>query len=294
MSLVKSFAIGNGDMYYIRHGSDNFSIIDCNLPEDRRGAILAELATQSKDKGITRFISTHPDQDHISGLLELDDHLTLVNFYCVKNAATKNNPTADFERYKTLRDGSHAFYIFKGCARRWMNLSSEERGESGIEVLWPNPADSDFNSALEDAAGGMTANNISPIFTYSLKRSVKMIWMGDLETDFMEKIIDKVAIPKVDVLFAPHHGRTSGKVPSEWLKKMAPQLVVIGEAPAEYIHYYRDYNAMTQNSCGDILFDNRSGRTDIYVGDNAYSVDYLADEGLDHKHGLYYLGSLYT
>lgn len=53
MSLVKSFAIGNGDMYYIRHGSDNFSIIDCNLPEDRSGSMLAEIETQSKDKGIT-------------------------------------------------------------------------------------------------------------------------------------------------------------------------------------------------------------------------------------------------
>jgi len=41
MSIVKSFAIGNGDMYYIRHGSDNFSIIDCSVPTDRAGSILA-------------------------------------------------------------------------------------------------------------------------------------------------------------------------------------------------------------------------------------------------------------
>lgn len=59
MSIVKPFAIGDGDMYYIRHGSDNFTIIDCNLPDDRMGSILAELKTRSKDKGITRFISTH-------------------------------------------------------------------------------------------------------------------------------------------------------------------------------------------------------------------------------------------
>ena len=35
MTLVKSFAVGNGDMFYIQHGSDNFSIIDCSLSDDR-------------------------------------------------------------------------------------------------------------------------------------------------------------------------------------------------------------------------------------------------------------------
>jgi glyoxylase-like metal-dependent hydrolase (beta-lactamase superfamily II) len=96
MSIIKSFAVGNGDMYYIRHGSDNFTIIDCSLPDDREGAILAELQAQSRDKGIKRFISTHPDQDHIRGLVELDDVLTLLNFYCVQNTATKGSKTLDF------------------------------------------------------------------------------------------------------------------------------------------------------------------------------------------------------
>jgi hypothetical protein len=292
MSIVKSFAIGNGDMYYIRHGTDNFTIIDCLLPEDRMGSILAELKTQSKDKGIVRFISTHPDQDHISGLVELDDHLKIVNFYCVKNGATKESPTEDFKRYCQLRDGEHHFYLSKGCTRRWMNQSDDKRRGAGLYILWPDTADSDFKSALADAASGMTPNNISIILKYSVNNGPTMLWMGDLETDFMEKLEDKVAIPPVDILFAPHHGRDSGKVPKPWLDLMEPQLIVIGEAPSEYLNYYDGYNIMTQNSCGDILFETDSGKVHIYVGDNAYSVDFLNDEGLDHSHGLYYVGSL--
>jgi beta-lactamase superfamily II metal-dependent hydrolase len=292
VSIVKSFAIGNGDMYYIKHGSSNFSIIDCSAPDGRLGSILAELKTQSVGKAITRFISTHPDQDHISGLVELDDHLKLVNFYCVKNGATKSSPTADFDRYRQLRDGEHHYYVYKGCKRRWMNDDDGTNGNSGINFLWPVTDDPDFKSALVDAASGMTPNNISPIFTYTLEGGVKMIWMGDLETDFMEKILDKVKIPKVDVLFAPHHGRTSGKVPKDWLTIMDPQLVVIGEAPSEYLHYYTGYNIITQNSSGDVLFDNSTHRTHIYVADAAYDVDFLLDEGKDHRDGLYYIGSL--
>lgn len=292
MSIVKSYAIGSGDMYYIRHGSDNFTVVDCSLPDSRRSSILAEIATQSKDKGIHRFISTHPDQDHLSGLCELDTYWSIANFYCVNNGATKTTPTADFLRYCEWRDGSKAFYLYKGCQRKWMNLDDEERGSAGLNILWPVTSDPDFKSALADAAAGMTPNNISCILKYSLNGGATMLWMGDLETDFMETILDKVSFPKIDVLFAPHHGRTSGKVPKDWLAEMNPGLVVIGEAPSEYLNYYSDYNTLTQNSAGDVLFDCVTGKIHIYVGDNAYQVDYLHDDGLDHSHGLYYIGSL--
>ena len=31
MSIVKSLSVGNGDMFYIQHNSDNFTVIDCFL-----------------------------------------------------------------------------------------------------------------------------------------------------------------------------------------------------------------------------------------------------------------------
>ena len=85
MSIVKSFSVEKGDTFYIRHGSDNFSIIDCNLTDDRKDEIIAELKTQSSDKNIVRFISTHPDEDHINGLESLDDSQKIVNFYLIIN-----------------------------------------------------------------------------------------------------------------------------------------------------------------------------------------------------------------
>lgn len=253
MSTIKSFAVGDGDMYYIRHNSDNFSIIDCCLPDDREGAILAELTAQSRYKGIVRFISTHPDQDHISGLVELNDTLVLRNFYCVENAATKESPTADFTRYCQLRDDANkAFYLWRGRRRRWMNESNEERGSSGLNVLWPIVGNEHHVGALGDAAGGLPPNNISCIVKYSLEDGVTAMWMGDLETDYMEKIQDLLELPPVDILFAPHHGRTSGKVPRKWLDEMDSGLVIVGEAPSEYLDYYRGYDILRSLavSCG--------------------------------------------
>ena len=243
---------------------------------------------------MVRFISTAPDQGHLGGLVGLDDHLGFLKFYCVANKATKASPTEDFKRYIALRDSDKAFHISKGCTRRWMNKTTDERGSSGINILWPDTSNQDYVAALAEAAVGGSPHNMSCIIKYTLEDGPTVLWMGDLETDFMSKIEDQVDIGKVHILFAPHHGRASGKVPESWLGKMNPQLVIIGEAPSANINYYSGYDTITQNSSGDILFDAMAGKVDIYVGDAAYNVNFLVDDGLDHKDGLYYIGSLYV
>ena len=104
MSVIKSISVGNGDMFYIKHASSNFTIIDCNMDDSNKKEITDEIIEESKEKDITRFISTHPDEDHIHGLKHLDDQIGIVNFYCVENEATKSEETEDFKHYCELRD----------------------------------------------------------------------------------------------------------------------------------------------------------------------------------------------
>lgn len=97
MSIIKSFSVGNGeikgDMFYIKHNSDNFTIIDCCLDDQNKEQIINELLQESNGKGITRFISTHPDEDHIKQVEYLDEQMGIINFYCVFNEATKKDPS---------------------------------------------------------------------------------------------------------------------------------------------------------------------------------------------------------
>jgi beta-lactamase superfamily II metal-dependent hydrolase len=290
MSTIKSYSVGNGDMFYINHNSDNFTIIDCCIGEDNDW-IIDQIATLSKKKGITRFISTHPDDDHLRGLELLDEKIGIVNFYCVKNAATKADETDSFTKYRELRDHEKkAFHIFAGCSRKWMNLGSEERGQSGINILWPDMENPHYVEELAAAADGQSPNNLSAIIKYSVTDGVSALWMGDLETDFMEKIEDEVEWPVVDILFAPHHGRESGKIPERILQKIKPKIIVIGEAPSEHLNYYTGYNVITQNSAGHIVFECEQGKVHIFTSQN-YSVDFLDDESwrLD---GYQYIGTL--
>ena len=290
MSTIKSFSVGNGDMFYVDHNSENFTIIDCCINSDTEDEILDEIVPLEKNKEITRFISTHPDEDHIRGLIKLDNRINILNFYCVENNATKADESDDFKHYRKLHNSDKSFYIYKGRSRKWMNIKDEERGSSGINILWPNIKNVHFQEALEKAKEGNTPNNISPIISYSLKNGIKALWMGDLESDFMDLIQNDLDLEKINVLFAPHHGRDSGKVPESMLQILDPEIIVIGEAPSEHLNYYKNYNTITQNSAGHIIFKCETNKVHIYTSKN-YSVDFLADEnkGLSN---FYYLGTL--
>ena len=293
MSIVKSFEVGNGDMFYINHGSDNFTIIDCNLIEEFRDTIVNEIVRESSGKGIVRFISTSPDLDHIRGLKQLDDKLKLANFYVVKNDAAKNEQNEDFKKYCELRDDlNKSFYISRGVSRKWMNISDDERDCSGINIEWPILDNAHFTEALKKAENGLSPNNISPIFTYGLKNSASVIWLGDLETPFLENILDDINLPKSDVLIAPHHGRKSGRVPKKFLDQIKPKVIIIGQASSDDLHYYTGYNTITQNSARSITMDLVEGKVHFYSSSTSYDVDFLTKENAKNAKLGSYLGTL--
>ncbi len=298
MSIIKSFSVGDGDMFYIKHNTDNFTVIDCCYSTDNNWTNqLDEIAKQRQGKNICRFISTHPDEDHIKGLKDYNSRFGIVNFYCVANEASKSDETEDFKEYKKLRDDENkAFYLYKGCSRKWMNCSDDERGSAGINCLWPIRENGDFKTELELAKEGTSFNNISPVITYSLNNGVKAIWFGDMENVFLEKIKKEVNWPEVDILFAPHHGRESGKVSSDILEILNPKIIVIGEAPSKHLNYYDGYNTLTQNSSGSIVFKNEIGKTHVFIENAYYPYDtsFLENEKISDYELGYYIGTFAT
>lgn len=291
MSVVKSYAVGNGDMFYVRHYSDSFTIIDCNLSEDNAGVIIKDLEKAASGKGIQRFICTHPDGDHFGGIERLDDALPITNFYVVRNQAVKDKDTTSFTRYCELRDGTKAFYLEKGVRRKWMNLGDEARPSAGIQILWPDTANEHFQRALAACDAGESYNNTSAVIRYSIEGGASFLWLGDLETEFMEKVTDSISLQKTTVVFASHHGRASGKIPDPWLEKLKPQIIVIGEAPSRALHYYTGYQTITQNSAGDITMHCVGDKVHFYVTNPNYErPKSLKNEGQSAHQG--YLGSL--
>jgi hypothetical protein len=186
----------------------------------------------------------------------------------------------------------HSKTTVEGCTRRWMNLDDAERQNSGINILWPKTNNEHFKQALADAAAGLSPNNISAIVQYNMKDGPTVLWMGDLDTYFMEDVENDLELSKVDILFAPHHGRDSGTIPVSMLEKLSPKLIVIGEAPSEHLNYYADYDTITQNSAGDITFDCVEGWAHVYVSSATYTCTCLQNLHLPNTSHGYYVGSL--
>jgi beta-lactamase superfamily II metal-dependent hydrolase len=293
MSIIKSLSVGNGDMFYIKHNSDNFTTIDCCLSEDNKKEIVDEIKREKNGKNISRFISTHPDEDHIQKLDYFDDEIGIDNFYVVENETTKSFETDGFKRYKKLHNSNEkSLYIQNGTKRKWMNMGDETRSSSGLSILWPIRTNEYFKTALQNAKEGKSPNDISCIIKYSLEDGVTAIWMGDLEKEFMENIKNEITFSKVNILFAPHHGRKSAKIPQEWIDQMNPDIIVMGEANSNNSDYasYPNHNKIRQNSAKNITFECESGKVHIYSSNENYSVDFLKNENKNTFD--YYLGTL--
>lgn len=298
MSRIKSFSVSNGDMFYIDHNADSFTIIDCNIVPEREDEIINELKSIRKQKSIFRFISTHPDEDHIKGIETIDKKIGIDNFYCVENQATKDDETESFKHYCKLRDGHNHFYLYKGVRRSYLNKEGNtEDGKkidsAGINILWPNRNNEEFKNVLVNAKDGRDHNNISPIIQYNAGNGLKFLWLGDIENSFMKKVESELLeiLSKVDVVFAPHHGRKSGKIPCDILKQLSPKLIVIGEADSEDLNYYSAYNHINQNTLKDILFEISDDGIDIYAT-NYDNYEFLSNLYKDDLDDLEYIGTI--
>lgn len=285
MSIVKSFSFPKGeirgDTYYIKHGSDSFTVIDCYLlansdfsENNRQKEIIDEIVNESKNR-IRRFISTHPDHDHIAGIEELFRRWPTENFYAVSNDIPSDEDDASLSKYIELKK-NHNYAIKEGISRKWLNDGDDEHGSSGINFRWPVLTNATFQNALAKVKKGEEVNNICPVFTYTIKDGARYMWMGDLLTKMQEEYYNacKKQIPKVDILFQPHHGRTTGAVPDDLLNAIDPQIIVIGNAPSKHIDYGDSRKTITQNTAGDLTFINEEDYIHIY---SQNKVDNLPD-----------------
>lgn len=297
MVKIKSFSVGNGDMFFIRHYSSNFTIIDCNLHDDKKKEIMDEICKEKKGKDITRFISTHPDEDHFHGIEYLDSRSPIINFYCVENKAIKEIQTDSFKKYCELRDSKNAYYLKKGCSRKWMNEKGPDKNgneidSAGINILWPDTENKEFKKILTEVNEGKESNNISPIIKYSQTEGVNVLWFGDMEHDFMDLIKEGIHLPNADVIFAPHHGRLSGAIPKKWLNDIQPKVIIIGEADSTLINYYQGYNTITQNSAKDITMMCDGKKIHFYCSNPNYGIrSFFNNESKNNSEG-YYIGTL--
>jgi competence protein ComEC len=281
MPLVLHFLnVGHGDCTFIQLPSGRLMMIDINnsksLPEEDKAALAAanrmdvlEFSRAAVLKGgrswedyyksllvdpydyyqanfagisIFRYLQTHPDMDHMSGLFRffVQGRVPLVNFWDVGHAKTCNKEDfdsspydyGDWLAYELLRDGS----VFKDgkivpdSHRVLKNMRSDQGQfwtDDRIRVLSPT---AELVAGCDDSG---SYNDCSYVIKISYGgRSV--ILPGDAEEPAWKSMLDGLSEGTLacDILKAAHHGRKSG-YHQPAIEAMDPKVVIcsVGKKP---------------------------------------------------------------
>lgn len=228
---------------------------------------------------IFRFILTHPDMDHMDGIKDFFDEFNILNFWDTDNKKEISNKVGtggynidDWNFYKGIRDGKvipcKRLTYYSGNNNQFYN-------DDYIEILSPT------TQILNSCNRKDNWNDSSYVILYSPPKqggkTWKILFAGDSEDNTWEHILKnhEEKVKDVDILFAPHHGRDSGRN-YDFLKIVRPKVTLFGNASSKHLAYDR-YNSnvkITNNQAGYIILDISESNISIYVKNLEFARDF--------------------
>lgn len=320
MPRVHFLNVNHGDCAIIEHLSRHISVIDVCAAEKVGEPVLHMSLSESvmqysksagvpgnfnrrkypdnpiaymKDRGLTsvfRFISTHPDMDHLDGIKHFFEEFRPTNFWDTANTKEIEGFNGgkysqdDWDFYLGLRDGNpqadpKRLVLYSGAKGPFYNQNeSGEGGGDGLAILAPTP------ELVADANKREDWNDSSYVILYRTGNK-RILFSGDSHDRTWEHILDRWPsdVANVDVLIAPHHGRDSDRS-YDFLDIVQPKLTMFGNAPSEHLAYgvwnRRDLLFLTNNQAGTIIMDVNSTGLHIYASHKPFAEAFV--EGRDY------------
>jgi competence protein ComEC len=327
MSTVHFLNVGKGDCTLIQHNSGRNTVIDIckgnyepakpKTIDEVVAAVLDEADARLKGnfgmskkptnpisyfqsigvESIFRFILTHPDMDHLDGFDVFMDNFALGNFWDAGIKREKPDfsddgayKEEDWDRYVQVRDGNEEgvkiISNLAGTRFPYANQKKEKaKGGDGLYILAPD-------KALLHAANKVgEINDASYVLLYR-SAGGRILIPGDAHDETWDYVIEhyKNDVENCSVLFAPHHGRKSGRS-FEFLDVVKPKITFFGCATSGHLAYdawsSRELPVITNNQAGNIVFDCANDQIDIYVQNPAFAEACECD--LEKKNGQDYI-----
>ncbi len=209
---------------------------------------------------IFRMVVTHPDMDHMTGLhrlYEQDPWKDILNFwhtgahdFNLADASDEDWESSpydkrDWEVYQQLRESTGR----PKNLGQYQGATGSYWTEDGVEIWAPTPD-------LEDRAVELGEPNVLSMVLKISYAGRTILLGGDATRDeTWPAICSSIAVAKVDVLKASHHGRKTGYYQPA-VKQMSPWLTItsVGEKAYDATESYRRYSDYTVSlrQSGDI------------------------------------------
>jgi competence protein ComEC len=199
--------VGQGDAIFIQTPSGRQVLIDGGPSET---VLLSQLGRQMPfwDRSLDVVLLTHPDADHITGLVEvLERYEVHMVIHCEVEAANDV-----YEHWLHLVEAEGA-KVYQGETR--LRLALDE----GLDMVVLHPG--------AEWVGGVEENyNNDSIVTRLTYGPVSVLLPGDIEAEVERQLVARGALLRSTVLKAAHHGSCTSTTPA-FLEAVDPQMVVI-------------------------------------------------------------------
>lgn len=228
--------VGQGDAAYIRFADGRDMLVDGG-PNNK---ILQCLGNHMPfwDRTINMVLLTHPQRDHLQGLITVLDRYSVD--YVVRSDV--DNTT---EGFRELLDIIKKKHIPVKLVTRGETIAV---GATALSILWPSREQialfkrhslASQESVLQNSVLGSQSqpdlNDGSIVFTLGYG-SFDALFPGDADTRVEENYRSaKLADDILEVLKVPHHGSRTG-MSEDFIKKLHPRLAVVSVGKNSYGH----------------------------------------------------------
>jgi competence protein ComEC len=185
--------------------------------------VVAPFLWRSKMLRVDYLVLTHPQSDHMNGLLFIASHFHPKEFW-------SNGDEVENETFTGLMNILEAKGI-KKCLPAGLMTGREISGVK-VEVLHPRP-DQD-NAPFSWGSEGLNDRSLVLRLTYGGK---SVLFPGDLERPGEERLVSNAGpLLKSDILLVPHHG-SKGSSSALFLQEVKPNLCIVSCGRGNYFGF---------------------------------------------------------
>ena len=255
---VNFFDVGQGDAIFIETSSRHQILIDGGPSP----VILEKLGKEMPfwDRTIDLIILTHPEHDHLAGLIEV------LKRYKVENILWTGvlRDTAEYKEWQRLiRDEREKEGAQIKIAQSGQLINFGNQSNRYIEVLYP----------FENLEGQEFKNsNNTSIVAKLIFGENSFLFTGDAYKSVEKKLVDKKADLASDVLKVGHHGsKTSNS--EAFIKHVSPEIAVISAGKDNPYHHPHQETLDTLEKYGiKILRTDKNGDIKIISNGESYEI----------------------
>ncbi len=244
--------VGQGDAILIYQGNNQI-LIDGGPDQ----SVLTCLANHLPfwDREIEMVVATHPDADHITGLIDVIERYNVDHF--VLNSLGKDS--AVFQEFKSA--------VVNGSREVYFPEEGDEIKIGSLElvVLWPQAQEKVLGASITEKE----VNETSIVLQLSYG-SFDALLPGDISSE-VENLLDLSTSQEIELLKVAHHG-SKYSTSAEFLEKISPELAIISVGKNPWGHPTEEVLGRLRSLDTKILRTDQEGEIEIVVNEKGWGI----------------------